>query len=527
MIAGLQGELKSTAFTPFRNRGSGILLHPTSLSGGHGIGDLGSEARRFANWLHFAGQSYWQMLPLCPPGSAHSPYDSPSANAISPLLISLEDLVETGLIKSSDINPPLRLARSKFADFEGASRFKQAVLHHAHEQFLAKSSRDLRQAYVEFCHEQSAWLDDFALFSALRDANVKKAWNEWEPSLRDRKRSSMDRCLSTLAREIDYHRFVQFELDRQWTRLRQLCRELGIMLMGDIPIYVAYDSADVWAHRNVFHLDAQGRRQCVAGVPPDYFSKTGQLWGNPLYRWDALKRTKFAWWIERMRVTLRRFDAVRLDHFIGFRHYWEVPANAKTAERGRYVRVPAEAFFDTLKATFGALPFLAEDLGVVTDEIHQLRARLDLPGMRILQFAFDDPRGSDYLPHRFVPNTVVYSGTHDNDTLVGWLRQPAPANRKRAFVHGEVRARAIGYVGGESRDAHWKFIRLALGSVANTAIFPIQDILGLGSDARMNTPATVEGNWIWRLGPGQLREKEALRLRDLCERFERIPAIRS
>ena len=218
---------------------------------------------------------------------------------------------------------------------------------------------------------------------------------------------------------------------------------------------------------------------------------------------------------------------MRLDHFIGFRHYWEVPANAKTAERGRYVRVPAEAFFDTLKATFGALPFLAEDLGVVTDEIHQLRARLDLPGMRILQFAFDDPRGSDYLPHRFVPNTVVYSGTHDNDTLVGWLRQPAPANRKRAFVHGEVRARAIGYVGGESRDAHWKFIRLALGSVANTAIFPIQDILGLGSDARMNTPATVEGNWIWRLGPGQLREKEALRLRDLCERFERIPAIRS
>ena len=435
MAPRLQSKLKSTSVLPFRHRGSGILLHPTSLPGGHGIGDIGGEARRFAYWLHVAGQSYWQMLPLCPPGNVHSPYDSPSANAISPLLVSLDDLIQTGLISNLDIRAPSKLVHSKHANFEDASEFKQRVLRHAHERFLAQSSRNLSQAYLAFCDEQSAWLHDFALFSAIRKASSNKPWNEWEPALRDRKKSAIVRIRSTLAHEIDYHRFVQFVLDRQWASLRQLYHDLGIMLIGDVPIYVAYDSADVWAHRNVFHLDAQGRRECVAGVPPDYFSKTGQLWGNPLYRWDSLKGTKFAWWVERMRVNLRRFDALRLDHFIGFRHYWEVPAKAKTAQRGRYVRVPAEAFFDTLRSAFGNLPFLAEDLGVVTEEIHQLRKGLGLPGMRILQFAFDDPRGSDYLPHRFVTDTVVYSGTHDNDTLVGWLHQPAPADKKQAIIH--------------------------------------------------------------------------------------------
>ena len=378
------------------------------------------------------------MLPLCPPGEFHSPYDSPSANAISPLLVSLEDLVRTGLVSNRDIRAPSRLVHTRHANFESALEFKQRVLRYAHECFLAKFSRDVRQAYLAFCDEQAAWLNDFALFSAIRTASANKPWNEWEPALRDRKKSAIARIRSTMAHEIDYHRFVQFQLDRQWKSLREVCRDLGIMLIGDVPIYVAYDSADVWTHRNVFHLDAQGRRECVAGVPPDYFSKKGQLWGNPLYRWDVLNRTKFAWWVERMRVNLRRFDALRLDHFIGFRHYWEVPANAKTAQNGRYVRVPAEEFFDRLKAALGNLPFLAEDLGMVTEEIHQLRARLGLPGMRILQFAFDDPQGSDYLPHRFVPNTVVYSGTHDNDTLVGWLSQPAPADKHRARFYTKV-----------------------------------------------------------------------------------------
>jgi len=322
---------------------------------------------------------------------------------------------------------------------------------------------------------------------------------------------------------IGFHRFTQFILDEQWTALREYCRHRGILLVGDIPIYVAYDSADVWANRNLFHLDAQGQRVCVAGVPPDYFSKTGQLRGNPLYRWAALKKSQFDWWKGRMRVNLRRFDALRLDHFIGFRHYWEVPAGARTAQHGRYVRVPAEVFFDSLRNHFGTLPFLAEDLGVVTHEIHQLRTRLGLPGMRILQFAFDDPKGSDYLPHRFVRDTVVYSGTHDNDTIVGWLSQKAPRDKAAAVRHRATRSRALDYVGGATKDVHWEFIRLALGSIADTAIFPMQDILGLGADARMNTPATVAGNWRWRLASGSLREKEAIRMRSLCETYERIP----
>ncbi len=527
MTPRLQSKSNLLKNVAFQQRASGILLHPTSLSGGHGTGDIGPEARRFAHWLHVAGQSYWQMLPLCPPGAVHSPYDSSSANAMSPLLISLEDLALTGLVSRHELKVPTKLRPTKRADFEGAWAFKEPILRSAHDRFGAQASRSSKQAYEKFNHEQSGWLDDFALFSALRKVHNDAPWNDWERPYRDRQKRAMDNVRKALARDIDYYRFVQFQLDEQWTSLHQLCRELGIMLMGDLPIYVAYDSADVWANRSVFHLDAQGRRKCVAGVPPDYFSKTGQLWGNPLYRWDALRKTNFSWWTERMRVILRRFDATRLDHFIGFRHYWEVPANAKTAEHGRYVRVPAEAFFDSLKSSFGRLPLLAEDLGVVTEEIHQLRARLGLPGMRILQFAFDDPKGSDYLPHRFVADTVVYSGTHDNDTLMGWLHAAAPRNKKQAKLQLQVRARALAYVGAGVSEVHWDFIRLALESVAKTAVFPIQDILGLGSEARMNTPGTVNGNWVWRLAPQSLREVEALRLRDLCERYERVPELTS
>ena len=510
---------------PFQRRASGILLHPTSLPGGHGIGDLGSEARRFAAWLRCAGQSYWQMLPLCPPGTVHSPYDSPSANAISPLLVSVDEMVRAGLVSNDEARAPAKLVRSSRTDYAGALSFKQRILHCAHHRFQAKASRRQQLDFRRFCNEQAGWLEDYALFSAIHQASGNTPWNQWQPGLRDRKPGALDSARASLATEIDYHRFVQFELDRQWMALREVCTEANIALMGDVPIYVAYDSADVWANRGLFHLDALGRRVCVAGVPPDYFSKTGQLWGNPLYRWDALKRTNFEWWKERMRVTLHRFDAVRLDHFIGFRHYWEVPADAKTAEHGKYVRVPGEALFDALRERFGRLPFLAEDLGVVTDEIHRLRAQLGLPGMRILQFAFDDPNGSDYLPHRFVPDTVVYSGTHDNDTLLGWLNQVPPRNRKAAAAHRDVRARALRYVGNPVRDVHWEFIRAALASVASTAIFPIQDILGLGSNARMNTPATVVGNWDWRLSLRALREDDALRLRNLCEIYERVPDV--
>jgi 4-alpha-glucanotransferase len=516
-------DLDSINLAPFKFRGSGILLHPTSLPGGHGTGDLGQQARRFAEWLHRAGQSYWQMLPLCPPGSANSPYDSPSANAISPLLLSLDDLAARGLIRRQDLAQSQQALPTTRARFDVAKALKDRLLRRAHECFVGDARSDLRNAYEEFCSEQSAWLPDHALFCALKGSLGGLAWHAWEPALRDRSARAMSRVRTDLSTEIDYHSFVQFELNRQWSRLRRLCTEMGILLMGDVPIYVAYDSADVWAHREVFHLDKLGKRKCVAGVPPDYFSNTGQLWGNPLYRWSALKKDGFAWWVERMRVVLSRFDAVRLDHFIGYRHYWEVPAGAKTAERGRYVRVPAEEFFEVLKSRFGNLPFLAEDLGVVTDEIHRLRLAWGLPGMRILQFAFDDPNGSDYLPHRYERDTVVYTGTHDNDTLLGWLRQPGSASTQQAAQHRATRERALAYLGERAKNVHWSFIRLALQSVANTAIFPMQDILGLGSVARMNTPATVGGNWAWRMAPDALTDVNALHLRHLCERYERVP----
>ncbi len=507
---------------PFKFRGSGILLHPTSLPGGHGTGDLGDEARKFVQWLHQAGQSYWQMLPLCPPGTAHSPYDSPSANAMNPLLTSLDELVVTQLISRRDLGKLPRGVRAASAQFEASQNLKDMLLRKAHTAFVHDASAKQRGAYSKFCAEQSSWLDDFSLFCAIKSSQGGLPWYAWPAALRDRSRHAISGARRALANEIDFHLFVQFELHRQWSSLRQLCNELGVLLMGDVPIYVAYDSSDVWAHRDVFYLDKFGCRQCVAGVPPDYFSKTGQLWGNPLYNWKRLQKDRYAWWVERVRVMLSRFDAVRLDHFIGFRHYWEVPAAAKTAERGRYVRVPAEDFFAVLVATFGQLPFLAEDLGVVTDEIHQLRRAQGFPGMRILQFAFDDPKGSDYLPHRFEPNTVVYTGTHDNDTIVGWLTSGGSGRRLPAQLR-DARKRALAYVGNGSEAVHTKFIRLALQSVANTAIFPLQDVLGLGSAARMNTPATVNGNWAWRMSNGALTDATARHLRQLCASYERIP----
>jgi 4-alpha-glucanotransferase len=482
---------------------------------------LGPEARRFAQWIHQAGQSYWQMLPLCPPGVGHSPYDSPSANAISPLLVSLEDVAASGLITRQEIQHLPKLLNSTTARFDASRKQKEAILRTAHDKFVRGSRPSLRMAFGAFCEQQSAWLEDYALFSALKQIHGGTPWYSWEPALRDRNARRLAQARADLRNEVDYHCFVQFQLNLQWERLRELCTSLGILLMGDVPIYVAYDSVDVWAHREAFHLDRAGRRKCVAGVPPDYFSKTGQLWGNPLYDWKSLKRNGFVWWLDRLRVVLSRFDAVRLDHFIGFRHYWEVPAGATTAEHGRYVRVPAEEFFQALKANLSTLPFLAEDLGVVTQEIHQLRLAWGLPGMRILQFAFDDPRGSDYLPHRFERNTVVYTGTHDNDTLIGWLSPPSGNAVRMSKQQRAVRERALAYVGDCAKDVHWSFIRLALQSVADTAIFPLQDILGLGSNARMNTPATMAGNWTWRMAKGALTDVLANRLRGLCERYER------
>lgn len=507
---------------PFDKRRAGLLLHPTSLPGGHGCGDLGPAAYAFADFLAAAGQGIWQMLPVCPPGSANSPYDSPSASAISEALLSLELLTSTGLITLDELSVPAAGTGARRATFGDSLALKQRALMLAHEHFAQRASSDLRQQYEHFKAESAEWLEHHATYMALKAAFGGQPWVTWGRDLRDRKSAALARAQLDLAVEIDRHRFAQFELSRQWAALREYCHQRNVLLMGDIPIYVAHDSADVWANREVFLLAKDGSREGVAGVPPDYFSAKGQLWGNPLYRWSYLQRSHYAWWIERFRVALNRFDALRLDHFIGFRRYWEVPASATTAEHGRYVDVPGERFFTTVLQVLGRLPFVAEDLGMVTAEVHALRNQFSLPGMRILQFAFDDPNGSDYLPHRFESNTTVYTGTHDNDTTVGWYHAPRPIDEDGARAHDAVRERVRHYLGSDVHEIHWQLIRLALGSVARTAILPVQDLLGLGSDSRMNTPGTAYGNWEFRLLDGDLSDEIGLRLRDLTATFERL-----
>ena len=510
-----------TVFQPFNRRSSGVLLHPTSLPNGFGSGDLGSAAHEFVEFLQKAGQRYWQMLPICPAGHGYSPYDSPSSFAISPALLSVESLVDSGLFSLSDLGNTRDGGSTRRADFEGCLEVKTLALKVAHGRFV-QSPQHERSAYEEFRHRSHSWLDDHALFLAIKDAFPGQCWTDWDPDLRDRKPAALEQARRDFANAVDFHTFSQFELARQWAKLKEHCVSAGVLLIGDVPIYVSHDSADVWAHRDVFCLAKNGAREVVAGVPPDYFSATGQLWGNPLYRWPALQKSHFSWWIARLRTCLERFDAVRLDHFIGFRRYWEVPATAATAEQGRYVDVPGEKFFAKAREQLGGLPFIAEDLGVVTEEVTALRQRFSLPGMKILQFAFDDHNGSDYLPHRFEANTTVYTGTHDNDTTVGWYTAPPPSDDNGRAWHSAVRDRVRRYLDGDADPIHWKLIRLALSSVATTAIIPAQDLLGLGSEARMNTPGTTDGNWSFRLLPGELTEGVAARLRHLCTTYERL-----
>jgi 4-alpha-glucanotransferase len=390
----------------------------------------------------------------------------------------------------------------------------------AFERFAATRTAPARRQMEAFLDRTRVWLADFALFSALKSAHAGAPWTEWPQDLKNRRPGAIRRARRALNDEIAFVEFQQFVFDTQWRRLRDTCHELGIRLLGDVPIYVAHDGADVWAHRELFFVDSGGRRNVVAGVPPDFFSSEGQLWGNPLYRWAVLKQTGYAWWIDRMGAALSRFDALRLDHFIGFHRYWEVPGGARSARRGRFIDVPGEHFFEALKAHIGSLPFIAEDLGTVTPEVHALRRRFALPGMVVLQFAFGEGGGgSEYLPHRHEPNSVVYTGTHDNDTSVGWLRArvgPRASPRARA----EAR-RALQYLQCDRASFCSELVRAGLMSVANTAIFPMQDLLGLGSRSRMNVPGTTVGNWQWRLSSAELDPKTAERLAGLCQIYQR------
>ncbi len=517
-----RGASDGAARTPsLRDRASGILLHPTSLPGPHGNGDLGAEAHAFVDFLGRAGQRWWQMLPIGPPGYGDSPYSAHSAFAGSPLLVDLDAL---GV--AVDDAPP----STSSVDYGAARDFRERHLRRASAAFFAGPPRQ-RRAFSAFCAREARWLDDFALFQALKRAHGGASWVRWERDVRLRLPSALARARTAHADEIALAKFVQFRFDEQWRALRARCAERGVGLMGDLPIFVAHDSADVWQHRELFELEPDGEPAAVAGVPPDYFSATGQRWGNPLYRWPRMREAGYAWWIERFRAALARFDAVRLDHFIGFVRYWRIPAAEPTAVRGAWLPGPGRELFDRAREALGPLPLVAEDLGAVTPAVTALRRALGFPGTVILQFAFGrDAQAPKFLPHNHFRRQVVYPGTHDNDTLRGWLDDPgggADATRSTAEAATE-RARALAYLGLRaehhgSDDAHGALLRLLLGSVAHTAMVSMQDVLGLGSEARMNRPGQATGNWRWRLEPHAVTPLLEARLLELSRTYGRAP----
>jgi 4-alpha-glucanotransferase len=497
-------------------RSGGILLHPTSLPGCFGIGDLGDEAYRFVDFLAGAGQKIWQVLPLGPTGYGDSPYQCFSAFAGNPVLVSLERLAVEGFLSPVDLQRAPIFPYNEVA-YGRVIEFKLPMLQRSFHNFTKYASSSLREEFDAFCHRNLSWLDDYALFMALKSAHGEAVWTDWPPAIVRRKPAAIMRWSKALSDGIHFHKYVQFQFFKQWTALKSYCHERGIKIMGDIPIYVAHDSADVWAHPEMFHLDERGHPTVVAGVPPDYFSETGQLWGNPLYRWDMVADTGYRWWIERFRATLTFVDIVRLDHFRGFEAYWEVPADEKTAVNGRWVKGPGAAFFETLQTALGELPIVAENLGMITPEVEALREQFGFPGMAVLQFAFGgDPKTSSFLPHNYERNLVVYTGTHDNDTVVGWWTSSGVSDSTRTDDQtSREKEFAAKYLDLDNRPVHWAFIRAVLGSVADAAIIPLQDVFGLGSDARMNLPARAQGNWRWRFRAEMLTDEIRERLREL------------
>jgi 4-alpha-glucanotransferase len=498
-------------------RVAGILLHPTSLPGPNGIGELGDEAREFLDFLHETRQGLWQVLPLGPTGYGDSPYQCFSAFAGNPLLVSLERLREDGLLSASDLEGRPALPAHE-VDFGAVKAFKQPLLAKACASFEKKAPSSRRDAFEAFCREHASWLDDFGLFMALKEANAGRSWHTWDRAVVNREAEALEGAGRELAREVGAVRLTQFLFFEQWAAVRAYAHQRAISIMGDIPIFVAHDSSDVWAHPELFTLAADGSPSFIAGVPPDYFSATGQRWGNPLYRWDVLARTGYAWWVERFRALFRLVDSVRLDHFRGFEAYWEIPASEATAVKGRWVKGPGAAFFEALQAALGPLPIVAENLGVITPEVEALRARFGFPGMAILEFAFgSDSQSNEFIPHNYPRERVVYTGTHDNDTVVGWWTSGVGDTTRTEEEVEKERAFALTYVGGEGTEIHWDFIRTLLVSVANTAIVPLQDVLGIGGEGRMNLPGRPGGNWRWRYIKDALSPAVRRRLKALTE----------
>jgi 4-alpha-glucanotransferase len=502
-------------------RSSGVLLHPTSLPGPYGVGDFGPEAYRFVDFLHSAGQKLWQVLPLNPTGYADSPFQSFSASAGNPLLISLERLADQGILNKNELRS-VPMFPVENVDYGSAIHFKMPLLQKAASNFLENAASEDRQPFETFCDANAKWLNDFALFMAVKEAHDLVSWTHWPADIASRKPEAMKRWSERLAASIAAQKFLQFIFFQQWQELREYGRERGIRIIGDIPIYVAHDSADVWANCEFFLLDDRGNPEKIAGVPPDYFSATGQLWGNPIYNWPRLKDTGYAWWVERIRAALRLYDFVRIDHFRGFEAYWEVPGGDKTAEHGKWVKGPGRELFAVLQRELGDLPIIAENLGVITPEVEAIRHEFGFPGMAILQFAFgNDPQAPTFKPHNYVRDLVAYTGTHDNDTVVGWWKSGGGDSTRTAADVEKEHAYARAYLGFKDDPINWVLIRGIQRSVANTAIAPMQDILGLGSDARMNLPGTSSGNWKWRMKPGAVTQELATRLMEMANIYDR------
>lgn len=495
-------------------RSSGIILHPTSLPGRYGIGDLGPEAVAWIDFLAEAGCSLWQVLPLGPTGYGDSPYQCFSAFAGNPYLISPEVLLRENLLHPDDLVevPDFPVEQ---VDYGQVIPWKLGVLDRAYTRFKDTASTSMRDALKNFRAYHQNWLEDFALFMALKEAHGGAAWTTWEAGLRDRNAAALQEARSTLNVAIERQIFRQFLFFRQWQWLRQCAQAKGIHIIGDVPIFVAQDSADVWAHPELFFLDQTGKPTVVAGVPPDYFSPTGQLWGNPLYRWDVHQQSGFQWWIERLRSGLELFDVIRLDHFRGFVGYWEVPGTAKTAEIGRWVASPGKELFTALQQSLGELPIIAEDLGVITPDVVELREHFQFPGMKIFQFGFAGGPTDSFLPHNFPRNCVVYTGTHDNDTAKGWYARVAEGEKD--FYRR--------YLGRDGSDVAWDLIRGVWASVANRALCPLQDLLSLGNEARMNYPGNPSGNWSWRMKSGQLTENLQNRIYEFNFLYNRLNPV--
>jgi len=491
---------------------TGILLHPTSLPSRGGIGDFGPAAYEFLDFLASARQGLWQVLPLGPPANGNSPYSSTSAFAGNPLLVSLERLAERGWIDGAKLKElPNSIGP---IDYDQVHEQKLPLLMKAAHNFLDSATGAAKSRFEGFRTDNDWWLEDFVLYDALRNRYSKQSWNNWPLDLARRDPGALQTARTELASEMAVRRVIQFFFYEQWHALRLYCAQKSIRVVGDIAIFVDYDSADVWANRELFRLKDNLDPEAVSGVPPDAFSATGQRWGNPLYDWNALRSQGYKWWVQRLRWATQTCDFIRLDHFRGFAQFWEIPASEPTAINGRWVDGPRDELFNKLREELGGLPFFAEDLGYITPDVHELRERHQIPGMAVLQFGFGDPGAHMYLPHRLTADRVVYTGTHDNDTTLGWWNSSATEYERRA---------AEAYVGHCEDGINWAFIRAAQASVASFAVFPLQDALGLGSEARLNTPSVKTGNYHWRCHPESLTANLAQRLANLAEVTDRLP----